>query len=232
MRAPVYQWETLRDVLTTCLQQGIHVLLYGPPGTGKSYLAKIVAAAANEKGDFLHVSLPEDAMSAEIIGHRVPSASGAWEWQDGPGLKAYRCGLPLVIDEIDHGSAEAQTRLYQILDRTAITLPTSEIVPPADTFVCIATMNGTPDTMNPLYNRFAVRIEIPRPLQSMIDALPPRLQQAAKASWKSTDPNMRQWFALAQLENVWELETAAELLFPGRGAELATALKLGGPVEE
>jgi MoxR-like ATPase len=224
MQSPTHTWESLADTLTTCLRRGVHVLLYGPPGTGKSYLARQIAKDIDAR--YLHVSLPEDAMSAEIIGHRVPSSTGSWDWHDGPALAAYRLGVPLIIDEIDHGSAEAQTRLYQILDRVPVTLPTAEIVPCRDGFGILATMNGTPDNLNPLFNRFAVRIEIPEPLQTMIDALPERFRGPARDGWKPQSPDTRQWFALAQLTESLPLEIAAELLFPGRGTELSTAFKL------
>lgn len=217
--------EDLPQILASTLKARVPILLYGPPGTGKTELARAVCQTLGSR--YAHLTLPEDAMVAEARGHRVPDSDGAWIWVDGPVLEAYRLGLPVILDELDHAAPELQTWLHQVLDMTSLTLPTKETVICATSFAVIATMNGTPDVQMPLYNRFAVRLHIKEPLARTVDALEEPYRTAAVRDWSPQNPSTRLWYAMSRLTaHLGDSELAAELIFPGRSAELLDAMKL------
>lgn len=192
-------------------------LLYGPPGTGKSYAAH---SAADGKAVY-SITLTPDTPAAELRGHYVP-VGGAFEWRDGPALRAWREGARLVINEIDHAGGDAVSFLLNCLDSAAtarLTLPTGETVRPADGFQAVATMNGSPehDLLPALRDRFPVAVEIEEPHPAAIASLPSDLQAAARGTVCAKEPErritLRAWLAYADYRKSCGDELAALAVF-------------------
>lgn len=183
-----------------------HVLLYGPPGTGKS-----TYACRHNAASWYRINCHEEMSDLEIIGGPGLHAENGGTTSahvDGVGLRAWREGKRLVLDEIDKAGGAALSALYTICDDpriAAYTIPSSgETVRPAPGFHVIATMNGTPDDLpDGLRDRFTGgMIEIDRPHPDAIAALPADLQNAAVASARQTSDrrvSLRGWRAFAQL---------------------------------
>lgn len=169
-------WELLDAVLGTTRR----TLLHGLPGTGKTYAASKRGLADSQK--VYEITLTEETPAAEIRGHFVPKDNN-FIWMDGPGLRAWREGARLVINEIDRASADCMSLLNALLDDpefAELTLPTGEIVRPAEGFQVVATMNGVPDDLEPsLQDRFPVTIHIAEVNPEAIASLDPDLRDAA-----------------------------------------------------
>lgn len=169
-------WELIDAVLGSTRR----ALFYGLPGTGKTYAASKRGLTEHQK--VFEITLTEETPAAEIRGHFVPK-DGDFIWMDGPGIRAWRAGARLVINEIDRASADCMSLLNALLDDpefAELTLPTGEIVRPAPGFQVVATMNGEPDDLEPsLQDRFPVTIEINQVNPEAIAALEVDLRDAA-----------------------------------------------------
>jgi MoxR-like ATPase len=206
------------------------LLLYGPPGTGKTRQgAKAWLGPAQR---VFSITLTEETPAAEIRGMYVP-VEGRFAWQDGAGVAAWRCGGRLVINEIDHASADALTLLMALLDdpeTASLTLPTRETVRPAAGFTAIATMNGDPDTLPPpLRDRFPVAIHIDSVHPAALAMLPEHIRRAAQATVALPPErriSVRAWMAFAKLGEVVGEQVAAEAVFLARAGDVLDALRL------
>lgn len=172
-------WTIIDAVIATSRR----VLLHGLPGTGKTY-----AAARRHLEDTTHVyqmTMTEETPAAEVRGHFIPKG-GEMIWMDGPGIRSWREGARLVINEIDRASADTMSLLYALLDDpefAELTLPTGEVVRPKEGFHVIATMNGEPYDLPPaLQDRFPVTVEVIAVNPEAIEALPEDLRKPARES--------------------------------------------------
>lgn len=207
------------------------VLLYGPPGTGKTY-----AAQSDREGRPVYsVTLTEDTAAVELRGHWVPSAGGAFVWQDGPALRAFREGAVLVINEIDHASPDVLSLIHAICDERGsarLTLPNGETVHRGEGFRCVASMNGKPEDLPAaVRDRFSVAIEIDRPHPRALAALPDDLRAAASGTACHPDADrrisLRSWLAYAALRQTVPAEMAAAAVFgPSRAADVLQSLAI------
>lgn len=219
---------TVRDRIKYAAQSGVPVLIHGEPGVGKSFLAlEIAKEIANERGvgDPIAIIVPEDAAAAELRGHYIPTGEN-WTWLDGPVVASLRSGRPLIMDELSHASPEAHTWLHQALDDTPyLTLPNGDTVNKILGTPIIATQNQTPDKLRAaMRDRFTVQIHMTTPEQSAYDAL----AYGAHARNDTDSNSLRRWVALERITaNGLDLEVACELLWPGRGDQAVTAIKLG-----
>jgi len=218
-------WELVEKVIA----HSRTVLVYGPPGTGKSFAAH----AANLAGrQLFSVTLTEESPAAELRGHFVPQGS-QFVWQDGPALKAWRFGGRLVINEIDHASADCLSFLLNCLDSqetACLTLPTGEMVKPHPQFQAVATMNGKPEDLpEALRDRFPCTLEINEAHGEAIKSLPADLQQAAAGSIVA-DParriTLRAWKCFADLRDKIGAEAAALAVFNSRAGDILDGLKI------
>lgn len=219
------------DLVASVIRNSRSTLLYGPPGTGKSHAAH---TADRDGRPLFTITMTPDTPAAELRGHYVP-AGGEFRWQDGPAIRAWREGGRLVINEIDHSGGDALSFLLACLDspQTAcLTLPTGELVKPADGFQVVATMNGDPDEdlPAPLRDRFPVAIEIKEAHPAGIALLPRDLQAAAKGSVVTSDParrlTLRAWLAFASLRASIGAEAAAQAVFRSRAGDVLDALRI------
>lgn len=215
-----------------------NTLLYGPPGTGKSRFAK-----RHETTSFYAVHCHDEMSEADILGGPALFAENGGtrsDWCDGSGLRAWREGKRLVIDEIDKSSGPALTALLCLLDDAdvaAYTVPTTgEHVIPKKGFHVVATMNGDPDDLpDALKDRFTVRIEIDRPHPEAIKALPKDLQCAAHESARLDGDrrvSIRGWRAFATLRDAVSHEIAAKAVFGPRAGEILDSFAVAKLVEK
>jgi len=211
-----------------------NLLLWGPPGTGKSTFACVEGAYA-----WYRIYCHEEMSDMDIVGGaslRNDGGATVSGHSDGVGLRAWREGKRLVIDEIDKAGGSALTALLAITEdhsTAAYTIPlTGETVRPHEDFHCIATMNGSPDELpDALRDRFTVKIEIDQPHEKAIAALTDDLKLAAKASANLEDDrrvSIRGWRAFATLRHEIGNEHMAALAVFGmpRAQEIVDALQI------
>ena len=222
-----------------------NVLLYGPPGTGKSTFGCRHGAAS-----WYRINCHEEMSEVEILGGMgLDGTTGGTSsvWQDGIGLRAWREGKRLVLDEVDKASGAAKSALYAILDdasTAAYTIPsTGETVRPTTGFHTVCTTNTDPadweDTeLQGLLDRLTVRILIDKPHPDAIAALPEDLRNAATESCRAKDErraSVRAWRSFANIRHATADEPLAAVAVFGftRGPEISDALKIaraGGTV--
>lgn len=95
-------------------EQGLNILAYGPPGTGKTAL---IEAAYCEGGQSLHtVQGTGDTETADFIGSFTQLPNGAFDWNDGPMIRAMENGEVLYIDEIALIDPKVMSVVYSVMD--------------------------------------------------------------------------------------------------------------------
>lgn len=228
-------WSIIDAVIATSRR----VLLFGPPGTGKTYAAARRNVAKDQS--IYQITMTEETPAAEIRGHFLPKGS-EMVWMDGPAIRAWREGSRLVINEIDRASADSLSLLYAILDDpefAELTLPTGEIVRPAEGFHVVATMNGQPYELPlALQDRFPVTIEVMDVNPEAIKALPEDLRVPARESALVSDQDrrlsVRMWMEFASLRSKLNRQysskekgttMAAKAVFGARWGEALRAIK-------
>ena len=79
------------------------VLLYGLPGTGKTYFG-----LNNNTTNAYRLICTEEMTDADLIGCYKQNAQGTWSFAEGVGIKAWREGARLVVDEINRMNGDVE----------------------------------------------------------------------------------------------------------------------------
>lgn len=220
-------WELVEKVLPSTEK----LLLYGPPGTGKTWTA---TKAGNLDGQAVcSVTLHEDADANELRGHWIPEGN-KFVWQDGIAIRAWRNGSRLVINEIDHASADVLSILLAILDDKDIarlTLPNGETITPHADFKVVATMNGKPsDLPPPLRDRFPLSIFInsihPEALNSLSEDLRPLASKGVLVADEERRSSVRAWKAFDLMRSDLGEPVSAQACFGAQADDVINTLKL------
>ena len=227
---------TCWDLANKMIGESRRVLLYGPPGTGKTYAA--TTYNLNENGVDA-TTLTEDSSAAELRGFYLPSKE-EFKWQYGTGINAWLKGGRLVVNEIDHAGGDVSTFLHALLDDPEyafITLPNdeAEVVKPAGGFHVVATMNGTPDMLNPaLADRFPVKINVDSVHPKALEVLSEDLRQLAGELAVANDErrtSIRSWIEFDKLRKKYNADVAAQAVFGSRGEDMLVALNSDTEIE-
>lgn len=223
-------------VAEAVLPHARRALLYGPPGTGKTYAG--IRMAAERKQPLFSVTITEDMSAASLIGHFVPTDTGAFKWHHAPGARAWTAptGAVLLLNEVNLAGGDLGAALLNLCDdieSAVLTLSSGETIRPHKDTAILATMNGDPtDLSEALQSRFPVSILIDRPHPAAIARLPEDLREAARNTTLADDAdrriNLRTWYAFADLRVKCGVEAAAMACFGIRAREVLTGLKIAG----
>lgn len=158
------------------------VLLYGLPGTGKTYFGLTSGLANGQKA--YRLICTEEMSDSDLIGGYRQTGNGQWRFREGVGIKAWREGARLVVDEINRMNSDVESRLMALTD-TEVSASwqneeTGETIKPHKNFSVVATMNGEPEDLAPaILDRFVVRCKIDTPHPKAIEALPLYIRELA-----------------------------------------------------
>lgn len=214
------------------VQHSNRVLLYGLPGTGKTYFG---LNAGLKSANAYRLICTEEMTDADLIGCYKQNAQGTWSFAEGVGIKAWREGARLVVDEINRMNGDVESRMMALIDSTASSSwqhpDTGEIVKPHPDFSVVATMNGEPADLAPaILDRLIVRCEVNTPHPEAIASLPEYLRTLAV---KLTDPNISDRYSLrafvefnAMYQASSNLDHSAQVVFPNNHEDILAVLKV------
>lgn len=219
------------DKLLSVIGVSDRILLYGVAGTGKTYQANRLGLKKGQ-GTY-NITLTADSTATELMGHYIATSDGGFRWKDGNGVRAFKEGARLVVNEIDHAGADVQTFLHALLDDkefAGFNLPNDEgeFVKPMPNFQCIATMNGYPDDLpEPLADRFPVKINVDSVHPDALKGLGNKLK-AIYLDADRTSFSVRKWIELRKLmDSDVPNEEAVKVLFPDEDEQYALLVALG-----
>lgn len=228
-------WQDFYDAMECGIDR---IILFGPPGTGKTYAGLHIG---NVSGGSFRLVCSEDMTAADVTGHWMPSAAGAWNWNDGAVVKAWQGnghkGGRVVADEIDKASGDVLSTLLAMFDTDGSARwehpATGEVVRPRDEFSVVMTTNleQMRDLPTALKDRFpvAIRINVPHPDALLV--LSEDLRGAASAS-ADADParrfSIRTFMAFDKMRHKIGTERAAKMLFGKFAGDILDAVKVSG----
>lgn len=222
-------WEKADFALTNGLGR---VLFYGAPGTGKTFYG--MSYHLNGSNAY-RLICTQEMTDADLIGGMKQSNDGIWRFREGVGIKAWREGARLVVDEINRANSDVESRLMALIDTHTSSSwenpETGEIVTPKAGFSVVATMNGEPEDLAPaVLDRLVVQVEISTPHPDAINALPAYLRDIAKRVTHGhyTDRySLRNFVEFAGLyARSNDLAKSAEVCLPRLAEELSDALAI------
>lgn len=223
-----YITEEWIDAYTVMSLSNENVYLWGPPGTGKTHIAEM---HGTEGRVVRAVTVNEESSTSVLMGYDRIRKDGSMAWQYGPASVCWKEGGILVVNEIGEASSEVQTALHAITDDPELaeyTLPTDEVLHPAEGFRCIGTTNVDPTLVDAaLIDRFTV-LRIDHPSPHAIMALPEHLRDLAFEACSTSEPSrrtsLRPWFRFVNFVQSDIQTSAAVRLAFGKNAEVTRAL--------
>jgi MoxR-like ATPase len=212
-----------------------YTLLHGPGGTGKT---GTIIRKLRERGENpLNLYITPEASAAEVLGMMVPNEGGGFSYHYGPGALAWTNGWPIVINEIDDATGDAETALLGLLDDPDIaelTLTNGEVIRPKPGFSAVGTMNSDPEALRPvLADRFPIRIRCETIHPAAVETLPEDLRPAVRRAAHAQDErqqSIRPWHAFGIARDEWELtpEEAAFLVWQEGGTDILNQIRMAG----
>ena len=202
------------------------ILLYGNAGTGKTYFGLNKGLQPQQKS--YRLICTDEMSDADLIGCLRPQADGTWKFIEGVGIKAWREGARLVVDEINRANSDVESRLMALIDTVESSSwqneETGEIVTPHPNFSVVATMNGLPSDLSmALQDRLIVKFEITEPHPEALIKLPEYLRESARtlACLDSEDrerTSIRSFMEFDRLiKHGLDAETAVQICLPHIG---------------
>lgn len=222
-------WETADFALANGLNK---VLLYGLPGTGKTYFG--LNYHLNGKNSY-RLICTEEMTDADLIGGMTQGGDGIWRFHEGVGIKAWREGARLVVDEINRCNSDVESRLMALIDTGASSRwehpHTGEVVTPQEGFSVVATMNGEPEDLAPaILDRLVVQVRVDEPHADAITALPEYLRDIAMSYASRTDSDrysLRSFVEFARLyERSKDIQRSALVALPRIAETLVDAMAI------
>lgn len=214
---PLTAWEKAEFAIANSSR----VLLHGLPGTGKTYFGLTKGLTEGTKA--YRLICTEEMSDSDLIGGYRQAGNGLWKFREGVGIKAWREGARLVVDEINRMNSDVESRLMALTD-TEVSASwqneeTGEIVKPHPNFSVVATMNGEPEDLAPaILDRFVVRCQVDTPHPEAIASLSEYLRGLATSL---TDPSashrysIRNFVVFEQLYNkTHDLQKSVQSVFP------------------
>ena len=224
-------WELAEIALANGVNR---LLLYGNAGTGKTYFELNASLKQDQKS--YRLICTDEMSDADLIGCYRPQANGTWKFLEGVGIKAWREGARLVVDEINRANSDIESRMMSLIDTSASSSwqndETGEIVTPHENFSVVATMNGLPSDLSmALQDRLIVKFEISTPHRDALELLPTYLKESARklAGLDSDDierTSIRSFIEFDRLSKLIDSETAVKICLPHVGADILDALKV------
>jgi len=209
------------------------ILLYGNAGTGKTYFGLTAGLKENQKS--YRLICTDEMSDADLIGCYRPQANGTWKFLEGVGIKAWREGARLVVDEINRANSDVESRLMALIDTVESSSwqndETGEIVTPHKNFSVVATMNGLPtDLSMALQDRLIIKFEITEPHPQALEQLPEYLRETARrlAGVEADDNERTSIRSFMEFDRLMSRglnqETAVKICLPHIGESLLDAL--------
>jgi MoxR-like ATPase len=214
------------------IEHSNRVLLYGLPGTGKTYFGLTHGLTGKHS---YRLACTEEMTEADLIGFWRREASGNLKWQEGVGIKAWREGARLVVDEVNRINGDVESKLMMLLDTEASASwqnpDTSEVVKPALGFSVVATMNGMPEDLAPaILDRMIVRCEVNDPNPKAIEALPQYLRGLATTFTNQEASHRYSLRSFVEFHRMFEssknLRACAQVVFPEVSEAIVDALAI------
>jgi MoxR-like ATPase len=226
-------WQDFNDVIAAGAKQ---VILYGPPGTGKTFAG---LHAGDTTNGAWRLVCTEEMTAADVVGHWMPSAGGAWEWHDGSVIKAWQgnglAGGRVVADEIDKANGDVLGMLLAMFDSQESATwqrpDNGRTIRPLDGFSVVMTTNveNMDELPIALKDRFPIAIRINTPHPEALKVLSPDLRKAAAASAdadKGRRFSIRTFMEFDKMRKSLGDERAAKIVFTKRASDILDAIKI------